>query len=291
MENIDFDVSSDAELEAWRTRARYWRLPTLGGLELLRANFSTQRFRRHWHPGYAIGVVTRGVERFFCRGSHHVAEGAAIIAVNPGELHDGEAASAAGWRYRMIYPTEELMARVATDLWGRQPAAPRLVRPVIVDPELASLFLPAHRAADDTGSHEGAETGFLTFLAGLLQRHSDARGRPAPPPARETPRLRRVLDFVDANLASSLSLDALAAVAEVNRFHLLRIFKRTVGMTPHAYVTGRRVVRGKTLLAQGLPVADVALATGFFDQSHFTTRFRQTYGMTPRTFQLGWAGV
>jgi AraC-like DNA-binding protein len=92
-------------------------------------------------------------------------------------------------------------------------------------------------------------------------------------------------------LEVDLSLDMLAATAGINRFHLLRIFKRTVGMTPHAYVTARRVARGKTLLAQGSPVADAALAVGFFDQSHFANRFRQTYGMTPRTFQLGWEGA
>jgi AraC-like DNA-binding protein len=48
------------------------------------------------------------------------------------------------------------------------------------------------------------------------------------------------------------------------------------------------VARGKALLAQGVAVGDAALAVGFFDQSHFANRFRQTYGMTPRTFQLGW---
>lgn len=288
MENIDFDGPSDAELESWRNRARYWRLPTLGALELLRADFSTQRFRRHWHSGYAIGVVTRGAERFFCRGSQHVAEGAVIIAVNPGEIHDGESASSGGWRYRMIYPTEEFMAAVARELWGRRASPPKLVRPIIADRELASAFLEAHRAAENTASRLHAETGLLTFLAALLQRHSDVTGGQAPPRPEETRRLRGVLDFIEANLASALSLDTLAATAGLNRFHLLRIFKRTVGMTPHAYVTERRVALGRTLLAQGLSVADAALAVGFFDQSHFANRFRQTYGMTPRTFQLGW---
>ncbi|MGH7373447.1 MAG: AraC family transcriptional regulator [Candidatus Rokuibacteriota bacterium] len=291
LEKIDFDVRSDAELESWRNRARYWRLPTLGALEPLRADFSTQRFRRHWHPGYAIGVVTRGAERFFCRGGHHVAEGAAIIAVNPGEIHDGESATSDGWRYRMIYPTEELMVSVARELWGERSSAPKLVRPVIADRELASAFLEAHRMGEDAASRLCAESGLLTFLAALLQRHSDVTGGQAPPPARETRRLQRTFDFIDANLASDLSLETLAATADINRFHLLRVFKRTVGLTPHAYVTARRVARGKTLLAQGLPAADAALAVGFYDQSHFANRFRQTYGMTPRAFQLGWGGA
>ena len=288
MENIDFDVPGDAELEAWRKRARYWRLPSLGAIEMLRAEFSTQRFRRHWHPGYAIGVVTRGAERFYCRGSHHVAEETVIIAVNPGEIHDGEPAAAGGWRYRMIYPTEDLMLAVARELGSGRASPPRLVRPIIADPELASAYLEAHQASEDGASQLRAETGLLTFLAGLLRRHSDLDGGQTPPPARESRRLRCVLDFIDAHLAVNLSLDTLAAIAGLNRFHFLRIFNRSLGLTPHAYVTARRVARGKALLAQGLPMADAALAVGFFDQSHFATRFRQTYGMTPRTFQLGW---
>jgi AraC-like DNA-binding protein len=287
LENIDFDVPSDAALESWHHRPRYWRLPTLGALELLRADFSTQRFRRHWHPGYAIGVVTQGAERFYCRGAHHVAEGSVIIAVNPGEIHDGEPAAPDGWRYRMIYPTEALMMAVARELGGGHGSPPKLVRPVIADRELASAFLEAHQAGEDATSRLRAETGLLTFLTALLQRHSDLTGGQAPPPAREPRRLQRVLDYIDANLEVDLSLDTLAATASISRFHLLRIFKRTVGVTPHAYVTARRVARGKTLLAQGVPVADAALAVGFFDQSHFANRFRQTYGMTPRTFQLG----
>ena len=48
---------------------------------------------------------------------------------------------------------------------------------------------------------------------------------------------------------------------------------------------------GPRSCARSDPVADAALAVGFFDQSHFTNRVRQTYGMTPRTFQLGWGGA
>jgi AraC-like DNA-binding protein len=288
LEDVDFGVASDEEVACWRRRARYWRFRTLGALELLRADFSTQRFRRHWHPGYAIGVVTRGSERFFCRGGHHLAHGATIIAVNPGEIHDGEPASPGGWEYRMMYPTEELVTKAARELGGGRDSTPKLAGPVIVDGELASLFLEAHRAAEDDASRLSAETGFVTFLATLLRRHSDMRRGPAPPVGGETPRLRRVVDFIDANIESDLSLETLAAAAGVNRFHFLRMFKRTFGTTPYAYVTQRRVARGKALLAQGVAVAAAALAVGFFDQSHFANRFRQTYGMTPRTFQLGW---
>jgi AraC-like DNA-binding protein len=287
LENIDLDLDSDDELARWRERARFWRLPALGALEMLRADFSRQRFRRHWHPGYAIGVVTRGAERFFCRGGHHVADRQRVIAVNSGEIHDGETASPGGWRYRMIYPTEELMRAIAQDLWGERASTPRLGPPVIADPELARAFLAAHRTAENGEDRLRAETELLGFLAALLRRHAAVTVDPTSPLGAEPGRIRRVLELIEANLVADLSLPALAAAADLNCFHLLRLFKRAVGMTPHAYVTHQRVRRGKVLLAQGLAPAEVALAVGFYDQSHFTNRFRETYGMTPRTFQLG----
>jgi AraC-like DNA-binding protein len=58
-----------------------------------------------------------------------------------------------------------------------------------------------------------------------------------------------------------------------------------VGLPPHAYQTQVRVMRGKSLLAQGLSIEQVALKVGFFDQSHFTNHFRRLFGYTPGIYQ------
>lgn len=97
--------------------------------------------------------------------------------------------------------------------------------------------------------------------------------------------LRRVRDYVEACLEQEVTLADLAAVGGFSTYHFARAFKRSTGSSPHAYVLQRRVERAKRLLADGdLPLAQVALACGFGSQSHFTLRFREATGLTPRQF-------
>jgi len=82
-----------------------------------------------------------------------------------------------------------------------------------------------------------------------------------------------------------VSLEDLAAAAGLSAFHLLRVFKKATGLTPHAWLTQLRVERARHLLLAGVTPAETALATGFYDQSHFTNTFRRFMGVTPRRYR------
>ncbi|MBV8826894.1 MAG: helix-turn-helix domain-containing protein [Bradyrhizobiaceae bacterium] len=98
--------------------------------------------------------------------------------------------------------------------------------------------------------------------------------------------LRRVREYIDGRLTESISLDALAAVAELSRCHFARAFKQSVGTSPHAYVMQRRLDRAERLLAEtDLSLCQVALDSGFSDQSHFSSCFRKSFGESPRSFR------
>jgi AraC family transcriptional regulator len=97
--------------------------------------------------------------------------------------------------------------------------------------------------------------------------------------------LRRVQEYVEAHLEQDLTIEALAAVAGLSPYHFARAFKRSTGSGPHRNVLRRRIERAKRLLAAGkIPLSDVARACGFGSQSHFSTRFREVTGVTPRQF-------
>jgi AraC family transcriptional regulator len=99
-------------------------------------------------------------------------------------------------------------------------------------------------------------------------------------------RLDRVKGYIEANLSQLLSLEQIAASAALSSSHFSRVFKGATGLTPHRYVTQRRIYFAKTLLkSTALPISEVARRVGIPNQSHFTFHFRNLVGCTPRQFR------
>ena len=96
------------------------------------------------------------------------------------------------------------------------------------------------------------------------------------------PQVRRLVEFVEENLDADLSLDQLAEVAGMSVPHLTTLFRRTMGLSVHAYVMERRVEKARALLLRrDLSIAEIALETGFAHQSHLARWMRRLLGVTP----------
>ncbi|MEM7762208.1 MAG: AraC family transcriptional regulator [Cyanobacteria bacterium P01_A01_bin.40] len=99
-------------------------------------------------------------------------------------------------------------------------------------------------------------------------------------------KLRQVIDYIQSNLERDLSLAQLAKVAHVSSHHFGKLFKQSMGVTPHQYVLECRIERAKKLLNnRKLTLTEIGLATGFCHQSHFTNAFRRYTTLTPRQYR------
>lgn len=104
--------------------------------------------------------------------------------------------------------------------------------------------------------------------------------------------LRRARDHADRHFAEPLTLDRLAAVATLSKFHFLRLFRAVYGQTPVAYVSERRTERAQDLLrTTNLTVTEVCYAVGFSSLGSFSARFTEITGESPSAFQTRWARV
>ena len=130
--------------------------------------------------------------------------------------------------------------------------------------------------------------GFLhTLLCRLLHLHSTvtATGRPALHGLAPY-KVRRVLDFMEANLDRDIGLSDLAAAAGVSPFHFTRGFHRATGQAPYAFLVHRRLERAKTLLTStDAPLAEVARACGFNSHDHFSSMFKRSAGLSPSRYR------
>ncbi|KXU88720.1 AraC family transcriptional regulator [Paraburkholderia monticola] len=124
-------------------------------------------------------------------------------------------------------------------------------------------------------------------LAAHLLRSYSVFGAPECAPDRSLGQLEiaRLTEFIEDNLDRPICLDDLANIANVSRFHLSRLFKRAMGVTAICFVEQCRIRRAQSLIAEtNLSLAEIALETGFADQSHFTRRFHRHVGCTPAVF-------
>jgi AraC family transcriptional regulator len=112
---------------------------------------------------------------------------------------------------------------------------------------------------------------------------SQAKARPVHPDRR----VRRAIDFIEANFAENVSMLDIAAASGLSVSSLSGQFRRATGQTPYAFVIDRRIVHAERMLRHtDMPIAEVALAAGFADQAHLTRLIRARRGTTPRQVRL-----
>jgi transcriptional regulator of acetoin/glycerol metabolism len=98
---------------------------------------------------------------------------------------------------------------------------------------------------------------------------------------------RRVCDFIEGHLDEKIRLNGLAALTGLSTDHFARAFHQSVGVPPHTYLLRRRLEHVERMLREThVPLSEIALATGFSDQSHLARHFRRWAGMSPR--QVRW---
>ena len=249
--------------------------PAYPGIERIQAQFHGDVFEPHRHDTYALGVTIGGVQRFHYRGERRDSLPGSVIVLHPDEVHDGGAATDDGLVYRMIYIEPSLMAE---GLESANTPLPFVSDPVIRDAQLARTLLSAAGELDSELNDLFVDD-FIAEVAARLASHAGAAPKPIGALARS--RVAMARDHLEANLLRRVTSGELEALTGLDRFTLSRHFRAAFATSPHRFLLMRRLQRARQMIAKGEPLAEVAAATGFADQSHFTRHFKKTYGVAP----------
>ncbi|MBB4006329.1 AraC family transcriptional regulator [Allorhizobium taibaishanense] len=243
--------------------------------------YSKQRFSRHTHDEFGIGLIVKGGQISASGRGQVTAEPGNIITVNPGEVHDGAPVGDHGRHWLMVYMEQAFLDEMQTDFG--ETGDVEFERPVFDKPDWATRFhrfFQAMRNSDGPAATLAQEETLIDLLAPLISWRSKAM-RP-----KYDPSLERVRQMICDNPAANPSLGNLAAVANTNRFKTLRAFQAMTGLTPHAYILQQRANQARRLILSGKDsLADIAAACGYADQSHMTREFKRRYGLTPAAFR------
>ncbi len=189
-----------------------------------------------------------------------------------------------------IHLSRDLLSRTAEEMAGYDPAHLYLTRrECFQDSLLKQIGLAIWRELEQSTpvGKLYAQTAAQMMAVHLLRHYTTAQIRIKETAQLLTRRqLKRVSDFVLADLSQDLSLEALAEQVGLSSYHFARLFHRTTGESPHQFVLRQRIEKAQSLLKEtNSPLAFVALESGFANQSHLTRTFNRYLGLTPKAYR------
>jgi len=200
---------------------------------------------------------------------------------HPDETHDGQAGTESPFAYRAITinPVE-----VQNILQGS--SLPFLPGGVTNHPNFVQiarqLLAELHRPLETLEQQE-----LIFAFANCLQQSTSGTVQHTRANYQAIKRVREYIDdmmSIHSTLSVDISLDELAAISQYSKWQVTRDFRSLYGTTPYRYITVKRLQKAKKLLELGLPLVQVAIDSGFADQSHFTRHFKQCFGTTPKVW-------
>ena len=267
----------------------------------------------HFHDEYLVCAQLQGHEECHVAGKLHTFSAGDVVLINPQQVHTGNARGSDGLAYITIYVDRSLVAALAEEL-GVPQRSPEftVVRAGgchdIAD-ELRELLELVRRdrtrsEAPSDGAlavaHDAVQIHGLDIEAALARLMTRAFGEYSnlrEPLLRSTSRvshrkIARALEYIrsldPAVNPTTLTLDALAEIADLSKFHFLRQFAQVVGMTPGAYLRTLRLCHAARLLRRSpssASILEIALKVGFADHPSFSRAFARHMGMTPSQYQ------
>ncbi|WP_037604471.1 helix-turn-helix transcriptional regulator [Streptacidiphilus rugosus] len=252
-----------------------WHPEVPGIAEVFHAHFVQHRYPMHAHATWTLLIVDDGAVRYDLDRHERGAPSDRVSLLPPQVPHNGRAATALGFRKRVLYLEPEALG---ADLIGAA-----VDTPTLDDPLLRRRVHRLHHALRFPGEELEAESR-LALICGRLRGHLLRRTGPEPTPPRDRGVAHRLRELIDARVVEGVSLEQAAAELYAGPAHLVRAFTREFGMAPHQYLTSRRVDLARALLLDGLPAGSVSTEAGFYDQSHLTRHFRRIVGVSPGRF-------
>jgi len=253
------------------TRIRAWRPEVPGVVEVLHARMTSHVYPMHTHEAWTLLIIDDGVVRYDLDRHEHRALDRIITLLPPQVPHNGRAATPAGFGKRVVYLD---LSHLPASLIGQA-----VDQPLVSDPRLRQHIHQLHRVLGQPGEEFEAENR-LAFITERLRGHL---GRPGPDGVRQPDGgvAHDLRDLIDARFREKVTLREASSVLHAHPAHLVRMFSREFGISPHQYMTGRRVDLARRLLLDGLPPGLAAAEAGFYDQSHLSRHFTRVLGVAP----------
>ena len=268
----------------------FWHPESFSGLELERVQSAAQPLAPQLLSDHCLSLCVRGPATARYQGVTHTLQDTTFGSYAAGGIFSAAPLNGGRWSYQTLRLSPELMAHLA-DAAGQAltPTAP-IPASSAANRHLGGLFREAFSSFEEDAPSAVQEEKLVTLTRTLLS-HQAGPVRATRVTPRAEAAVEKVRMYLAETLYSPVSLEQVADHAQMSKFHLSKLFKHVMGLSPHAYGMSLRVHEAKRALRRLEPLAQVAFDLGFSDQAHFTRTFKRYVGVTPGQYQAGSVSV
>ena len=241
-----------------------------------------QKFPNHFHEYYVIGFIESGQRRLSCKNKEYIIGPGDILMFNPLDNHTYEQIDHKTLDYRSINIKIEVMKGLVEEITGNG-YLPCFIIPVAYRSEQVELLKELHKMIMENEEGFGKEEACYLLIEQLIGEYAKPYEDVKADPVHTG--IEKVCEYLESNLSERITLDDLSSISSINKYSLLRSFTKIKGITPYCYLETIRVNESKRLLEIGMEPLEVAIQTGFSDQSHFINFFKKFIGLTPKQYQ------
>lgn len=252
------------------------KLPILDSMEMLNVSDSLHEFPLHFHDTYCISIIDKG----FFGENGLIAPPKSILISHPYEVHENKLVNDSSYKITTFYVNEDILKFVCNtkNIYFENK--------VINSPHLFHRFKNLSVEINETilnlNNQSKFELDTLCLFNELTKLYS--KDEPHTIQSHVSKSLEEVKHYICTNLEKRIELDYLALMMNMDKYKFIRSFKKNVGLTPFGYIIMNRIELAKGMIKIGRPLSQVAVDSGFYDQSHFSNYFKRFVGQTPREY-------
>lgn len=240
-----------------------------------------QKFPNHFHEYYVIGFIEKGQRLLTCKNQEYIITTGDLLLLNPLENHACEQIDGKTLDYRCINIQPAIMKKIVADITGME-ALPHFKENVVFHSEVVTSLKKLHQMIMEDEKDFKKEELLYFLIQQLIEDHSAPITYERKIELKDE--IQAVCLYLEKNYSKNITLEELSQIAGLSKYYLLRSFTKQRGISPYSYLETIRINQAKRLLRERLPIIDVAMQTGFTDQSHFSNFFKKFIGLTPKQY-------
>lgn len=250
------------------------------GLEVIFGKRIQNSFKRHIHSTYLFGLVEAGTRSITCGDDTYCIAAQELFVLHPAQVH--ACTCSTDHCYNILSVKPEMVEKVAAQQLGNKYSRPFFPQICHKNEHLTQQLQNVFTLIKTQGMSHHALTLIHQYISTLLRHQPATTPKDIQLPE---PVVDSACQFLKKNHAQKLPLSSLAEHARLSPFHFQRIFTKRMGISPNDYLQAHRVAEARQQLSMNIPLSELAISLGFFDQSHFTRTFRKVMGVSPGNYR------